>query len=803
MSSRTKAFISITAAFGAISMVSAAFVWQCPDPGLFLLYLTLAVLCSCFQLKSAGGGAILSANLPVILLSMVQLSRPEVMAIGCTAALVQSLWNPQTRSRLSQVALSVSLLATIIATANFVRDSLLPGSLKSETVHLAVACLALFFANTFPGAIILRLERDKRLGRVWKEQYFWSFPYYLIAAATANVFRTALRSFSFDAALLLLAVLYVAHRYHRVQKSRRDEKHKYAGEVASLHVRAIEALALAVEAKDQLNTHGHLRRVQVYALGVGRELGLSRTELEALRAAALLHDIGKMAVPDHILTKPGKLTAEEFAKIKVHPLVGAEIVEQVQFPYPVAPIVRSHHEKWDGSGYPVGLKGEEIPLGARILTAADCLDALTSDREYRRGLPLDDAMRQLVSESGRSFDPAVIRVLERRYRDLDLQARANADPGSLLSTGARVERGRAPDAGLDLSGAADFEAGGKSFDFLGTIAAARREEKLVLDMARGVGGSLDLEVTLKQVEDNLRQTIPFDALAIFLLEGNTLAVEHASGDNDEMLHALRVPAGEGLAGWVAENARPVVNGNPAVDPGFRCAPDKTLDAALVLPLEGAGGLLGVMALYRRDKDAFTRDDLRILLAIVPRIGSAIDNARKYRELELRADLDGLTGLPNARLMMRAIESELARARRQKQHLGVAVAKLSGSGPVEQLLPPVAQGIKSSCREYDHVARLGEDRFGLVLPGMRPDHLGGKTLALDAAVATAAVRAGNPGLACLAVGAAFYPDDADSAKSLLAIAERRAEQHLTRQAEDLLALEAQTGSREAEKQLAGE
>src|SRR3989440_6539273 len=122
-------------------------------------------------------------------------------------------------------------------------------------------------------------------------------------------------------------------------------------------------------------------------------------EMEALQAASLLHDIGKLAVPEHIISKPGRLTPEEFEKMKIHPVVGAEILERVQFPYPVVPIVRAHHEKWDGTGYPSGLAGEAIPIGARILSAVDCLDALASDRQYRRALPLDQAMSGVAKVS--------------------------------------------------------------------------------------------------------------------------------------------------------------------------------------------------------------------------------------------------------------------------------------------------------------------------------------------------------------------------------------------------------------------
>src|SRR6202040_227377 len=191
---------------------------------------------------------------------------------------------------------------------------------------------------------------------------------------------------------------------------------RHVEQIASLNMRTIEALALAIEAKDH-TTHTHLQRVRTYAVEVAKELSLAEEQIEALRAAALLHDIGKLAVPEQIINKPGKLTPEEFEKIKIQPGACAEILERVQFPYPVVPIVRAHHEKWDGSGYPAGLKGEEIPIGARILSSVDCLDALASNRQYRRALPLDRAMEIITSEAGKSFDPQVVEVLERRYKE--------------------------------------------------------------------------------------------------------------------------------------------------------------------------------------------------------------------------------------------------------------------------------------------------------------------------------------------------------------------------------------------------
>ena len=242
------------------------------------------------------------------------------------------------------------------------------------------------------------------------------------------------------------------YRSYRLYLGKLETEKRHAEQVSSLHLRTIEALALAIEAKDE-TTGEHLQRVRVYAMELAKELGLSEDETEALQAASVLHDIGKLAVPEHIISKPGKLTPEEFEKMKIHPIVGAEILEQVHFPYPVVPIVRAHHEKWDGSGYPNGLAGEEIPIGARILAAVDCLDALASDRQYRKALPLDEAMAKVVADAGKSFDPKVVAILHRRY--IELEKMANEQPLQAppkLSTDIKVERGLAPAAGFAESG---------------------------------------------------------------------------------------------------------------------------------------------------------------------------------------------------------------------------------------------------------------------------------------------------------------------------------------------------------------
>ncbi len=283
-------------------------------------------------------------------------------------------------------------------------------------------------------------------------------------------------------------------------------------------------------------------------------------ELDALRAAAVLHDIGKLAVPEQIISKPGKLTPAEFQKMKVHPVVGAEILERVSFPYPVTPMVRSHHEKWDGNGYPDGLAGEDIPIGARILAVVDCFDALASDRQYRRALPLDEAIARVVSEAGTSFDPAVVAVLERRYRELEMSAQAlSAAAESVLSTDICITRGAAPAAVLQRKPVAREKTG-----FLSTTSAGRLQS----------AGQCRTHPWRSAVDHRhaSQSRVPNDAIAFFACEGEELRAVFAEGACAGGLAELKVPLGKGMVGWVAESGEPLINGNPMVEPGYLARP---------------------------------------------------------------------------------------------------------------------------------------------------------------------------------------------------------------------------------------
>src|ERR1035437_9159280 len=463
---RAKAFIAVTAVSGAFMLGTACLHWHSNDLLKFGCYLAIVVLASTMKVKLPGMDSTMSVHFLFVLLGALELSLAETLVIGCAAALVQSVWKNRHRSEAVKVIFNIfSNTANAICLTYFISHLLASPLRNSLPLLLLVTACTYFLANTISVAIVIALSEGRPLRGLWSETYFWSLPYYLVGAAIVGFVSFSNRYISWQNSLLFVPVMYGIFRSYQLYLGRLEDQKKrveveelqvmaekrHVEQVCALHLRTIEGLALAIDAKDH-TTHEHLHRVRTYAIEIARELKLSAEEQDALRAAALLHDIGKLAVPDHIINKPGRLTPEEFEKMKIHPAVGAAILEKIAFPYPVAPIVRAHHEKWNGTGYPDGLKAEEIPLGARILAVVDCLDSLASDRQYRRALPLDEAMKVIADEAGKSFDPKVVEILQLRYRELESEVvgavrEARSDLRGLSFSERKCE---GPDAGFEL-----------------------------------------------------------------------------------------------------------------------------------------------------------------------------------------------------------------------------------------------------------------------------------------------------------------------------------------------------------------
>jgi len=774
-------YISVVSVCGALATLVALGQWSPQNLTHALCFLVVSAIASALKVTLPTITGTMSANFLFILIGIVELDLPTTLIIGCTGSLIQCLWRSKTKPKPFQVVFNTAAMALSVAVSYFIYHADVAGMPSdSNPVRMGVTACIFFLMNTIPVAGAIGITEKKSLTRIWYDCYFWCFPYYLGGASIAWILSVLSRQTHWHASLVLIPVIYFIYRSYRTYLGRLEDEKVHVEEMAALHLRTIEALALAIEAKDH-NTHDHLRRVRIYAMEVGKDLGLPGAEMQALRAAALLHDIGKLAVPEQIISKPGKLTPEEFEKIKIHPVVGAEILERVQFPYPVVPIVRAHHEKWDGSGYPSGLRGEEIPIGARILAAVDCLDALASNRQYRRALPLDRVMEIISAEAGKSFDPKVVEVLQRRYKELEQMALAQSWDKKRLSTHVKVERGVAPAAGFEQTpppnGRKDV------FDPLSSIAAARQEVQMLFELTQDLGNSLSLHETLSVVSVRLKRLVPYDSIAVYVLRDHKLVPEYVNGENFRLFSSLEIPVGEGLSGWVAQNRKPILNGNPSVEAGYMGDPGKfsTLRSALAVPLEGLNGSVGVLALYRAEKDAFTKDNLRILLAISSKVSLAIENALKYRQVENSATIDYLTSLPNARSLFLRLDSELARCRRMNIPLAVLVCDLDGFKQVNdsyghlmgnKVLSSVANGLKANCREYDYVARMGGDEFVLLLPHITPESVDERINHLIRIATEAGEMIPGKRFLSMSVGEAFYPIDGDNAEELLATADRR-------------------------------
>jgi diguanylate cyclase (GGDEF)-like protein/putative nucleotidyltransferase with HDIG domain len=776
-----KAFIGLVIAAGLASLLQAAIHTSSKNIAEFICYLGVSILASRLRVTLPGITGTLSVNFLFILVGVAELSFSEAITLGAVSMLAQSLY--PNRPGAIQLTFNVCAGSLSTAVAYFVYHNALANQLiVSRPLVLCLAASTYFIVNAGSIAIVISVADGKPLRQILVDCYFWSFPYYLVGAGIAGAIGWFNHAFNWETSLLFVPGMYLIYRSYRLYLGKLEDEKRHVEEMADLHLRTIEALALAIEAKDQ-TTHDHLQRVRIYAIAVAKELGMKGSDLEALHAAALLHDIGKLAVPEHIISKPGRLTPEEFEKMKIHTVVGAEILERVRFPYPVVPIVRAHHEKWDGSGYPYGLKGMEIPVGARILSAVDFLDALASDRQYRRAMPLDEVMQRLTAESGKSFDPKVVDVLKKRYRTLENLALAqSASDGNLaLPTALKITRGPAPAAGFENAAVSDLP--GREATFLSSIAAARQEAQSLFELSQDLGASLSLGETLSVFSVKLKPMVPYDAIAIYILRDGILMPEYVNGDNYRLFSSLRIPFGDGLSGWVAQNKKPIVNGNPSVEPGSLNDPEKfsTLRSALAVPLEGVSGVIGVLALYRAEKDAFTTDHLRILLAVSGKMALAIENALKYQQAESSATTDYLTGLPNARSLFLQLDRELARCKRDNASLTLMVCDMNGFKKINdrfghlegnRVLRLFAQALKDSCREYDYVARMGGDEFVVIAPGLAADAAAKKVEQIRPLARQAGFDVCGEEILSLSVGVAVSPEDGNDAEQLLTQADRR-------------------------------
>jgi diguanylate cyclase (GGDEF)-like protein/putative nucleotidyltransferase with HDIG domain len=576
--------------------------------------------------------------------------------------------------------------------------------------------------------------------------------------------------------LLVLAVLGLVYRAYRSFRQRLEHERRQAQQMSELHLATIEALALAIDAKEQ-TTHNHIRQVQIYATALARALGMPEVEVQAVKTAALLHDIGKLAVPEHILAKPGPLTSEEFQKVRIHPLVGAEIIASVPFPYPVAPMILSHHERWDGRGYPSGLRGEEIPLGARILAVVDYFDALTSDRPYHKQMSPEAALALMRQEAGKGLDPNTVDVFVRIEPEVRAEARpTEAEPPRRSLAAQTSENEAVPEP---------RPAGAKSTVF-NDIALAHREIYALYQIAQTMGTSLGVADTMALISSKLTNLVPFSTCALFLHteSTDTLYCRFATGTDSELIQQLALKNGQGLTGWVARNRRPLVNARPSADLEAAGSTLPTaLQSALVCPLMYQERFIGTLAVYHTQPGFYRDDHRRLLDRVCEQAGAVIHNSIVFEQTQEASLTDPLTGLPNTRFMFMHLTRELSRADRLKSEVSLIVMDLNDFKEIndnhghhigDKALREVAQVLRAVIRPYDICVRYAGDEFIVVLAGCGREEADAKGHELQAAV-DAIVFEARPGKRvplAISAGAAVFPHDGDTYEALLAKADSR-------------------------------
>lgn len=733
--------------------------------GRFLIYLACANLAA-FGLRLTSAKSVLPAGFLFLLLGIEDLTLPELLFIAVSITLLREA---RAVRRLSDIygllyaiaSVTIGVAAaqpTYITTAHLATNPIFPAPIIAGAFVLMVNCGL--------SAMLLTKPKEPCLN-TYNNEYRPLLPWFVATAYLAYLVQCAGVRTGYNPALIALPVLFTLDRGYRRWCDAVVERKE---ELAQLHRNTLETLALAIDARDQ-TTHMHLRRVQVYALAVGRELRLTEEELEALNVAALLHDIGKLGIPDHILLKPGSLTTPEWNKMKTHALIGAEMLSRMHFPELVTDIVRTHHEKWDGSGYPFGICGNDIPIGARILSAVDCLDALASDRPYRAALPLDEAMAMVRSQEGKSYDPAIISILQRRYIELDQLARGTV--------------GHPPVENGVISLVTRFQPASPAAapnNILDPIVSARQETQLLQALAAELAQAARLDEVAQAIHKSLSQKIGYDTLGIYIRRNAEMEPIYFLGAHESLFTKKAFPLAEGLSGWVAQHRNPILNGNVAVE---CCYANNSqilynLQTALAVPFEGKGGTAGVITLYHMDRNAFSQDDLRIMEAASLQIGPAIEAALKFQNVEETAATDHLTGIPNARALALHLEQELKRAARENSRIGVLVCDLDGFKQVndrfghlagDEVLRTVAQGLREACRGYDYLARMGGDEFVVVLHGLQGDYSTQLERMRQVAVQAGLTICGEPCLS-MSVGVAIYPVDGRDTESLIKEADRR-------------------------------
>lgn len=697
---------------------------------------------------------------------------PSVVLAGVNAVLC-SLRYPN-RKRIAPFNAAAMSLSVFISSSlvTFVFGG--PRELVSDLGHLVLAAESLalvhYLLNSGMVSVVSALRNRRSFTSTWRESFLWTGMSYFAGAVAACLIVKLITVISFYAFVVAVPILATTFLMYRNYLEKVQASIRHVEEMTDLHLRTIEALAIAIDAKDEV-THDHVHRVQIYAIGLARQFGLSDGEIEALKAGALLHDIGKLAVPDYILNKPDKLTVAEFDKMKVHTIVGAEILTRVAFPYPVVPVVRHHHERWDGRGYPDGLREDQIPITARILSVVDCFDAVREDRQYRKAMTREQAIELIKSSAGTMYDPEVVRVFIEHLPQFEAEIKRQKK--EVKSAKAKTQKGGQALQKKD-SGQLVFE----------HIRNAHREVITLYEIAQTIGMSLDLRDMFAVFSSRLQDIVSYTTCVLYLHKPNSIDVEavHVAGRYAERLKGASLILGSGTSGWVVANRQPMYNCDPGLDlNAARITVDVPYSAVIAVPLLKGNDVLGALTLYSSELSAYEPDHLRLVEAVAKLAADAIANALHHEETEAEALTDSITGIPNARALRLRFEQEAGQARGAGQSFALLMMDLDyfkrvndtlGHTAGNDALRQVADLLSRHIRSNDFLSRYAGDEYVALLPNIGPLEVRELVGRLQQAVDNSRFGVNeSSALIGISIGWACYGADGESIDELLLAADR--------------------------------
>jgi diguanylate cyclase (GGDEF)-like protein/putative nucleotidyltransferase with HDIG domain len=768
-------YVSVVIALGAVVVAATLPDVQFTRPGLFVTLLALSVISSAMKVDMpvGVGSSCISLSYAVDFTALLLLGPGPAILIAMASAWAQCSFRMKERNPPHRTVFSIASLALTVFAAGgaYTWVGGTYGQLTTALQPLLAAAMTYFLVNSLTVAAAFALATRRDVFRVWHDNFLWSITSYAVGAIAAGVAAEVFQRAGHWQTSLAFLPLCLTYRTYRIYLERIADEQRRTTEWAQLHRESTEVLARAIQAKDG-NGNSHVERVQYYASSLARRFGLSEMDVQAVETAALLHDIGKLAVPEHILSKPGPLTPHERKKMQIHAQVGAEIVGAVPFPCPVAPVIKSHHERWDGMGYPMGLSGTDIPIGARILAVVDCFDAVTSERPYRRAVNPEAAVRILEEDAGKAFDPAIVKTFTELLPNL---TPPGDDPSRKLQLVKGIGRqpSMSPQATIGV-------------DAFAEIALANRESYTLYEIAHAMGRSMSLADTMTLICSKLSGLIPFAGAGVFIRERDrTLRCRFATGRHADLLKDAAIANGAGLSGWVAQRSLPLVNGLARAEFNAAGLPlaNLQLESALVCPLIVGGEAIGTIAVFDDHVESYTDDHRRVLELISQQAAAVVKNTLRFEQTQEEALKDGLTGLANTRALQVHVDRELGRARRTGCEFSLILFDIDDFKTIndeyghlvgDRALQEVARVLRTTTRPYDMSIRYGGDEFVVLLSPCNRVEAEERRRSFQDAVASIKLETADGRTVPLgaSAGVGVFPDDGETYERLLARADRR-------------------------------